>query len=114
MGVLTIVLLVCPGTKLDLLWRLNPDAHTAFQSLGRASILLMVIVGTACAFAAIGLWRATRWGLQLAIIILCVNAIGDLLNAILRHDYRSLIGLPVAGAMIFYLSRCLCPGNSGN
>lgn len=111
---LTIILLIFPGTKLDLLWRLNPSAHAAFQSLGRASIFLMVIVGTACALTAFGLWRRTRWGLQLAMVILCVNAIGDLLNAILRHDYRSLIGLPVAGAMIFYLSRRLNPDNSRN
>ena len=106
---LTILLLVFPGTKMDSLWNLNPDARTAFQSLGRASIVLMVIVGTACSFTAIGLLRATRWGLQLAILILCVNAIGDVLNAIIRHDYRSLIGLPVAGAMIFYLALCLNP-----
>jgi hypothetical protein len=72
----------------------------------------MVIVGTACALAAIGLWRGTRWGLQLAIAILCVNAIGDLLNAMMRHGYRSLIGLPVAGAMIFYLARCIRPDRS--
>lgn len=109
MCVLTIVLLIFPRTRLDLLWKINPDARTAFQSLGRASIVLMVIVGIACGFTAIGLWRGTRWGLQLATLILCVNAIGDVLNAIIRHDYRSLIGLPVAGAMIFYLARCLNP-----
>jgi hypothetical protein len=46
MCLLTIVLLVLPGTKLDWLWSLNPDAHIAFQSLGSWSILLMLVVGT--------------------------------------------------------------------
>ncbi len=103
MSVLTLLLLLHPGTPLDSLWRLNPEAHSVFQSLGKASMLLMLIVGTACALAAIGLWRGSRWGACLALIILSLNIIGDLLNTLLRHDLRALIGLPVGGAMIIYL-----------
>jgi hypothetical protein len=102
---LTIVLLVFPGTKLDLLWNLKPDARVAFRSLGSWSILLMLAVGIGCALAAIGLWRGTVWGVRLGLAILVVNIIGDLINVVTRHDYRSLIGLPIAGAMIFYLAR---------
>jgi hypothetical protein len=109
MCALTIVLLLVPGTKLDAVWRLNPDAHLAFQSLGGASVALMFIVGTGCALAAIGLWRGSPWGTRLAFIILSLNIIGDLLNALVRHDYRALIGLPIAGAMIFYLARSRKP-----
>ncbi len=105
MCVLTIFLLLIPGTSLDSLWRLNPEAHLAFQSLGKASVLLMFIVGTGCAFAAMGLWRTSSWGIRLALIILSFNIVGDLGNTVVRHDYRSLIGLPVGGAMIFYLAR---------
>lgn len=102
---LTVMLLVFPGTKLDSLWSLNPDAHVAFQSLGGWSILLMLAVGTGCALTAIGLWRGTLWGIRLALAILLVNVIGDLVNVITRHDFRSLVGVPIAGAMIFYLAR---------
>ena len=105
MCALTIVLLSIPGTPLDSLWRLNPDARLAFESLGKVSVLLMLIVGAACAFAAIGLWRGSLWGPRLALIILSLNILGDLLNAIVRHDYRALIGLPIGGAMIVYLVR---------
>jgi hypothetical protein len=105
MCALTIVLLLFPGTPLDLLWRLNPDAHSAFQSIGKAAIALMLIVGTGCAFAAAGLWRTTVWGIRLALVILSLNIVGDLFNALVRHDYRALIGLPIGGAMIFYLAR---------
>ena len=105
MCALTIVLLVFPGTKLDALWNLNPDARVAFQSLGSWSILLMLAIGTGCALAAIGLWYGKLWGVRLAIAILFINIIGDLVNVVMRHDYRSLVGLPVAGAMIFYLAR---------
>jgi hypothetical protein len=104
MCLLTIVLLVFSGTKLDSLWNLNLDAHVGFQSLGSWSIVLMVVVGTGCALAVIGLWRATVWGVQLPVAILFCNIIGDLVNALMRRDYRSLVGLPIAGAMI-YLAR---------
>jgi hypothetical protein len=105
MCALTIALLLFPGTRLDSLWRLNPDAHLAFQSIGKLALLIMLLAGTGCALAAIGLWRGTTWGIWTAIIVLSANIIGDLVNALVRHDYRALIGLPIAGAMIYYLSR---------
>jgi hypothetical protein len=104
MCLLTIALLVFPGTKLDSLWNLNPDARVAFQSLGSWAVLLMLTVGTGCALAAIGLWYGKLWGIRLALAILFINMIGDLVNVVIRHDYRSLIGVPIAGAMIFYLA----------
>ena len=112
MCTLTIVLLLFPRTALDSLWRLNPDAHASFRSIGKAAFLLMFPVGIACAFAAIGLWRRKVWGTWLAIIILSANIAGDLFNAGVRHDYRALIGLPIGGAMIFCLARCLETGSS--
>jgi uncharacterized BrkB/YihY/UPF0761 family membrane protein len=105
MCLLTILLLLVPGTVLDSLWRLNPDAHAAFQSLGKFSILLMMIVGSACAFAAIGLAKNQTWGRNLALLILAVNLAGDSVNAFARHDLRTLIGLPIGGALIVYLLR---------
>jgi hypothetical protein len=112
MCVLTIVLLIFPGTALDSLWRLNPDAHRAFGSLGKAAVLLMLVVGTGCAFAAVGLWRSSLWGIRIALLILSLNIVGDLFNALVRHDYRALIGLPIGGAMIFYLARYRKAGSS--
>ena len=100
---LTIVALLFPGGALEPIWRLNPDAHIAFQQLGKLSILLMFVVGAACAAAAIGLGKGARWGIPLALAILFINLVGDLLNAFVRHDLRTFIGLPIGGAMIAYL-----------
>src|SRR5215468_7059273 len=99
MCALTVSLLLFPGSPLDLLWRLNPDARLAFESLGYWSLILMLTVGTACLFAAIGLWRAKQWGTWLASIILLINMLADLTNVFVRYDYRGLIRVPVAGAM---------------
>lgn len=105
MCILTVALLLFPGTWLDALWRLNPDAHAAFRSIGTWSIVIMLVVGMACCFAAVGLWRGARWGARAAIIILVVNMIGDLSNALLKSDFRTLIGMPIAAVMIVYLAR---------
>jgi hypothetical protein len=101
----TLALLIFPGSAFDWLWRFNPDARLAFQSLGIWSFALMLAVGTACFLAALGLSRGTIWGTRLAVTILSANLIGDLANALFRRDYRALIGLPVGGAMIFFLIR---------
>jgi hypothetical protein len=95
--------LAFPGGFLEPIWRLKPEARVQFQQLGHWSIALMAVVGVACGLAAIGLARCAEWGRRLAIGVLIVNLIGDLLNALLRHDPITLIGLPIAGLMIFYL-----------
>ena len=105
MCALVLALLLFPGSPLDSVWRLNPEARLAFRSLGNWSFLLMLTVGTACLFAAIGLWRGAVWGTRVALTILSINIIGDIVNALFRHDYRALIGLPVGAAMIFFLVR---------
>ena len=100
---LTIVILLFPGGAPESIWWLNPEAHVAFQKLGKLSVLLMLIVGVACGAAAIGLAKRTRWGIPLALAILTINLVADLLNAFLRHDLRILVGLPIGGAMVAYL-----------
>jgi hypothetical protein len=102
----TILALAFPGGFLEAIWRLKPGARVQFQEIGRGtSIALMVLVGIACGLSAIGLARCAQWGRWLAIAVLAVNLIGDSLNALLRHDPKTLIGLPIGGLMIWYLSR---------
>ena len=63
---------------------------------------MMLVVSIACAFAALGLWRRVRWGRWLAVVLLTANLVGDVVNA-LRGDLRTLVGIPIAGALILYL-----------
>jgi hypothetical protein len=101
----TMLGLAFPGGFLEPIWRLKPKARVEFQQLGNWSVALMAVVGAACGLAAIGLARSAEWGRRLAIGVLTVNLIGDSLNALLRHDPRTLIGLPIGGLMIWYLIR---------
>jgi hypothetical protein len=57
----------------------------------------------ACCFAAVGLWSRARWGYQLALLLLGINLVGDVSNALIRGDLRTLIGLPIGGLLIAYL-----------
>lgn len=56
-----------------------------------------------CLLAAVGLLRRKHWGRRLAISILAANLLGDLGNAAVRSDLRTLIGVPIAGAMLWCL-----------
>jgi len=99
----TMLALAFPGGFLEPIWRVKPEAKVQFQQIGNWSIALMALVGAACGLAAIGLARNAEWGRRLAIGILTVNLVGDSLNALLRHDPITLIGLPIGGLMIWYL-----------
>jgi len=99
----TCVALLTPSSAWEPLWRLNPNAGVAFESMGAWAAALMFTVATACALSAWGLWSRAEWGYRLAVILLVVNLIGDATNAFVRGDLRTLIGLPIGGALIAYL-----------
>jgi uncharacterized membrane protein (DUF2068 family) len=103
MGALSATMLLFPGSVLDRLWQLNPQAKPGLTALGAGGIILMAVVCATGASAAVGLWRCRRWGLWLAVAGLAVNLAGDVGNAVLLHDWHTLIGLPIGGAMLLYL-----------
>jgi uncharacterized membrane protein (DUF2068 family) len=102
---LTLLMLLSPGSWADPIWRLKPSAQAVFRAMGALGPLLMLLVSAACAAAAIGLWRSRRWGYWLAVGVLGTNLLGDLVNGVWRHDWKTLIGVPIAGAMLIYLAR---------
>ena len=76
-----------------------------FRSMGVWAVLLMGVVCVACGSAALGLLRCKRWGYRTALVILTINLASDTTNAVVAHDWRTLIGLPIGGFMIAYLIR---------
>jgi hypothetical protein len=103
MSGVTCLALLLPKTRLAAVWRLNPEAHTGFQAMGAWAVVLMLVVAIACMLSAIGLSRRTLWGQKVAISILVINIAGDVGNAVIRGDLRTLIGIPIGASMIGYL-----------
>ncbi|MEP7227385.1 MAG: hypothetical protein ABI785_08495 [Gemmatimonadales bacterium] len=103
MSSVTALALAAPGAWSEQLWRLNPPARAGFEATGGWAVPLMLLVAAACAAAATGLWRGERWGHRLAVAVLSFNLLGDLANVLLRGDRRTLLGLPIGGAMLVYL-----------
>src|SRR5471030_57247 len=103
MSGLAAVSLALPGGLLEPMWRINPSGRAGLGALGMPAVVLMATVSLTCLAAAVGLWIGKRWGRRLAMTILVINAAGDLLNGWLAGDPRTLIGLPIAGAMLYYL-----------
>ena len=103
MSGLAAVALAAPGQWSERLWRLNPAALRSFEALDGWAVPLMLLVATACAAGATGLWRGKRWGHRLAVALLSLNLVGDVANALFRGDRRTLVGLPIGGAMLGYL-----------
>jgi hypothetical protein len=105
MALLAGVTLSWPGTVLDGIWRLNPNAYRQLAPLGRlvgVGFLFLSIV----MFIAGTCWFKRRiWGWWLAVVILATQCMGDSINAFKGHGFEGAFGATVAGALIFYLFR---------
>ncbi len=97
------VSLLFPGSFLEPLWRLNPRAREGFAEIGAWAILLMGAVSVACAMAAAGLWRGSRWGYWLALTLLAINLIGDIANVLRGTEPRAAVGIPIVIAILVFL-----------
>lgn len=99
------LMLAMPGGLLDPVWRLRPSAREELTPLGGWGVLLMATVSLACVGAAIGLWTGRRAGYRLATALLVTNLVGDLVNALVRGDPRTVVGVPIAAVLLWYLVR---------
>jgi hypothetical protein len=59
--------LVFPGGFLEPVGQLNPRGQAGLVAIGIWAVILLFVVGFACALASVGLWRGKRWGYVFAI-----------------------------------------------
>jgi uncharacterized membrane protein (DUF2068 family) len=104
-SLISAVSLTFPGSFLEPIWRLNPNARAGFARMGSAAIVLMIAVCIACVFTTIGLWLGRRWGYWLAVVMLVMNLCGDVINVVTGTEPRAIIGIPIAGVILAYLLR---------
>ena len=95
--------LLRPNNFLESMWRLNPRAHASLSSVGLFAVLLLSTVSVLCAVAAIGLWRGSRLGYLLAVVLIAINLLGSVTNVLLGTEPRAIVGVPIAAAILAYL-----------
>jgi len=97
--------LLFPGSLLEPIWRLNPQAHEAFGRMAQWAIVLMSLVCVACVCTAVGLWRLRSWGYWLTVSMLTMNLVGDVINVISGTERRAIVGIPVVVFLLAFLMR---------
>jgi hypothetical protein len=103
MATLAGITLLFPGSFLDPIWRLNPEAGEQLHQLGRGIGIAFLGLGAAMVAAAIGWIKRRFWGWALAVIIIASQVLGDLVNALRGEFLKGAVGVAVAGALLIYL-----------
>jgi hypothetical protein len=102
--------LAFPGTILDRAWSLNPVAHAQLLPLGPWVGVLFFVLAAALAVAAAGWLRRRYWGWALSVTIIAIQVLGDLVSFVRGDFLRGGVGVVIAGALLFYMTR---PGVRG-
>ena len=105
MATLAGITLLFPGSFLDPVWRLNPDAGEQLRQLGRGIGIAFLGLGAAMIAATIGWIRRRFWGWALAVIIIVSQVLGDLVKALRGEFLKGAVGVVIAGALLLYLLR---------
>lgn len=92
-----------PGTALDRIWALNPDAYSRLVPLGRAVGAAFLLFAAVLLVAAIGWARRRFWGWILTVVIIATQLLGDAANLIRRDYLRGAVGVVIAGALLLWL-----------
>jgi hypothetical protein len=105
MSGLAALTLFWPGTWLDMIWKINPEGHVGMLAAGPMAAAGMAILSVVMSATAIGLFAWRRWAWWAAVAVLTVNALADLTTAILRHELRTLIGVPIVALILWWMTR---------
>jgi hypothetical protein len=110
MATLAGITLLFPGSFLDPIWRLNPEAGEQLRQLGRGIGVAFLGLGAAMVAAAIGWIKRRFWGWALAVIIIASQVLGDLVNALRGEFLKGAVGVVIAAALLAYLIRPVTRG----
>jgi hypothetical protein len=99
------ITLVWRGTALDRIWTLNPRAYSELAPFGKPIGLLFLSLAAALAIASTGWLKRRRWGWQLALVIVGTQVLGDITNIFYGHIIQGVVGITIAGALLFYITR---------
>ena len=98
--------LIWPGGPLDIIWSIrNDDTHAKMLALGwpgGAGLWLLAVVALVLAWGSFG---QRRWAWWLAVIGIAVNGVADLGRMATGGIFEGLVGVVIAGLILFWLTR---------
>ena len=90
---------------LEVIWKLSPARRALLIPyriwFGPGFLILAIVMVS----ASVGCFRRRIWGWWLAIAIFTINGLSDAGQILIGHFLEGGIGVAVAGAILFYLSR---------
>ena len=106
MALIVGISIIIPGTPLDVLWTLNNSFPSGFQftfagMLFGYFLMILCLVGL---YTGWGLLRGRKWAWWITVIILAVNAIGNVVRIALG-GVEGIVGILIAAGFLFYLTR---------
>ncbi len=97
--------LIWQGTFLDHIWVLNAPTYGQLAPLGKTVGVPFLVLSAALAVAGVGWFGRRLWGWKLAVAIIATQVLGDLIGIFMGHFVRGAVGVTIAAALLFYLSR---------
>ena len=97
--------LLFPGSATEMVWKIYPARRALLMPYREWLGPSFVVLSFAMASASIGCFRQRKWGWWSAVAIFAVNGLGDAAQFALGRFAEGGIGMAVACAILFYLSR---------
>lgn len=97
--------LLLPGASLDAIWAWKPDEHRQLLAFGPGAGAGFLALALAMAAASYGTFSRQRWGLNLAMLIFALNALGDAARIPSGAVWEGVIGIAVSGLVLWWLTR---------
>jgi hypothetical protein len=97
--------LLFPGSAMEMIWRTYPARRALLMPYREWLGPGFLALAAAMMLASVGCFRRRQWGWRLAVAIFAITGISDAGQIFLGHTAEGAIGVVVAGAILFYLSR---------
>lgn len=98
------VMLLWPGTPLDVLWQLQPGREWMLMPYQDWLGPLFLVMALPAASASYGLFRRKAWARDLALAIFAAYGAGSLVQIVLGHTWEGALGVTVVGFLLFFLT----------
>lgn len=100
-----VMALLIPRSNLEVIWKLYPIRRSLLMPyrmwFGPGFLMLTIVMAS----ASVGCFRRRIWGWWLAVAIFLINGLSDAGQLLVGHFLEGGIGVAVAGAILFHLSR---------